>query len=264
MGMFKSKPSRPAPPAPAPAAEPQGPSREEWGKIIFQFKHNRDKFVANVDFYTKQMDVRCLLANNTCRSLPTPRRPPLPPLHPHPPAPSQTLRARYHEALAAKNQGAAGRIARQVADALKLVEMNRAGEDKAREYLGAMERRQIANDMYHSSKQVAALLNEMNKAITPEMIEEAEVDRLAAMQRVDEVCQAVMGGAQVKETTAEDVDAFLRAHGFGGEEEGAAVIPTVLPVPALQYAGGGAAAVAQQPAARQSARVAAQRQAVEA
>lgn len=58
MGMFKSKPSRPPPPAPAPAAEPQGPSREEWGKIIFQFKHNRDKFVANVDFYTKQMDVR--------------------------------------------------------------------------------------------------------------------------------------------------------------------------------------------------------------
>ena len=189
--------------------------------------------------------------------------------HPtRPPPPFQTLRARYHEALAAKNKGEAGRIARQVADALKLVEMNRVGEDKAREYLGAMERRQIANDMYHASKQVAALLNEMNKAITPEMMEEAEVDRLAAIQRVDDVCQAVLGGERRKETTAEDVAAFLRAQGFAGEEgEGeaaaAAAIQTVLPVPALP--GGGAAAVAQPPpAARQSARVQAQRQAVEA
>ncbi len=169
----------------------------------------------------------------------------------------QLLRRRYHETLTAGRKAEAERLKVQVQSTLALLKMVTVGERKARENLHAVETQQMTNEMFAATKSATALLKQLNQVLTPEMIEEAEVEKAAAMKQADACVEALLGGQRREPTTGADVDAFLASLGQAAEPAGPAP-----PVPVeLIYAGSGAAAAPQQ---RQSARVAEQRQLAEA
>ena len=131
----------------------------------------------------------------------------------------------------------------EVRGVLALQQLAQAGERKAQENLNALQSSKLTSDMFFASKAATALLKEMNKLVTPEMIEESEVDRLVELKKADDCYKALMGGAR-PEVSLADISDY--------RDDGATpAVPRPAPVQ-LEYDGGAAAAPQ-----RQSARVAA-------
>jgi hypothetical protein len=150
-------------------------------------------------------------------------------------------------------------VARRVQDALMLLKVANAAERKARDNLHALESAQLSSEIFHATAAMTGLLKQVTAALpTPEEIEAVEVDRLAEMKKVDDCYRAMMGGEEASSgASAEEVDAYLAALRDGEPQLPAVPVPVPIPV-------GGAAAVPQPLAVRQSSRVASQRQLVEA
>ena len=236
-------------------------------------KHYRDKCVSRVEYYTKHAGVRFAGGGPPVFAHRHHALPPVPPpalrprafLTPSPPnstrTPAQLLRTRYREATSAGRAAEAAAVARRVQDALMLLKVANAAERKARDNLHALESAQLSSEIFHATAAMTGLLKQVTAALpTPEEIEAVEVDRLAEMKKVDDCYRAMMGGeeeAASSGASAEEVDAYLAAL-----REGEPQLPAVpVPVP-IQV--GGAAAVPQPLPVRQSSRVVAQRQLVEA